>query len=413
MRSFRRRPFYGWAIVGVAGLTFFASGPGQSFGFSVFIDSFIADTGLSRTEISALYTVGTGLSAVMVMLVGRAADRIGPRWMLLGAGIAMGIACFGMAFASGPIAFFLAFAALRALGQGSLPVNGTLLVAQWFARYRGRAMAIMGLGGSASTALLPPVAQFLIETFDWRTAYMFLGVMVWVLVIPLALFVARNRPEEMGLLPDGEVRASRDPVTVTRDQPDAAEPGALRSKFFWVMTLSISVPSLVSTAFIFHQISILTEFGLTATVAAGIFVPFSLASAASGLLGGYLVDRFNPKRVFTANLGLLILVALILVNVSGPGMALLFAVVHGLFQGIQMVVWSTTWAYYYGRQGLGRIQGTASMVNIVASAVGPLPLAALHQFFGSYHSGVLILGLLPIAAILGASLVHRDRARQY
>jgi MFS family permease len=141
----------------VGTLIAFSSGPGQSYVFSVFIDSLIADTGFSRTNISALYAVGTGISAVMVMMVSRMADRYGPRLMVGLVAFGLGLACFGMAAASGPIAFFIAFAALRALGQGSMPVNATLLAAQWFVRYRGRAMAIVGLGFAASNALLPPL----------------------------------------------------------------------------------------------------------------------------------------------------------------------------------------------------------------------------------------------------------------
>jgi MFS family permease len=406
----RRRPFYGWAIVAVAAAAAFASGPGQSYGFSVFIDSFIADTGYSRTEISALYTVGTGVSALMVFLIGRAADRFGPRWMLLAVAVALGVACFGMAFAVGPFAFFLAFAALRALGQGSMPVNGTLLVAQWFVRYRGRAMALMGLGGAASTAFLPPFAQFLIESYDWRTAYMVLGVMVWVLIVPLALFVARNRPEDVGMFPDGAREPPASERRAARVDHVPASSRALRTAFFWVMAVAIAVPSLVSTAFVFHQISILTELGVSPAVAAGVFIPYSITAAGAGLLGGVLVDRYNPKRVFIANMGLVVVVALILVNVSGPGLAILYAVAHGLYQGIQSIIWNTIWAFYYGRQGLGRIQGTGSMVNIVASAIGPLPLAALHQAFDGYRTGLLILGLLPILAGIAAALVHREPA---
>ena len=172
--------------------------------FSVFLDSIIEDTGLSRTAISALYAVGTGVSAIMVSLVSRMADRIGPRLVAIFVAGALGTVCFGMAFAHGFLAFFLAFSALRALGQGSTSINATLMTAQWFVTRRGLAMAVMGLGFSASLALLPPLCRVLIDTIGWREAYMALGVMVWLLVIPVTALLARDTPEQMGLHPDGQ-----------------------------------------------------------------------------------------------------------------------------------------------------------------------------------------------------------------
>ena len=78
-----RKPFYGWIVVGVAALVAFSSGPGQSYTFSVFIDSMMLDSGLSRTDLSTLYAVGTGLSAGVVMVVSRLADKFGPRLMIV------------------------------------------------------------------------------------------------------------------------------------------------------------------------------------------------------------------------------------------------------------------------------------------------------------------------------------------
>lgn len=387
----------------------FASGPGQSYGFSVFIDPLIEDTGFTRTEISALYAVGTGLSALMVFLVGRLADKYGARVMLLFAATGLGLACFGMAFAVGPIAFFFAFAALRALGQGSMPVNGTLLVAQWFVRYRGRAMAIMGIGGALSNAAFPTISQQLINMFSWRETYMILGVFVWVLILPLAIFVVRNRPEDRGEHPDG---ADDMPESERRAAAAGTPPGtanALKTLFFWVVAMSIGVPSMVGTAYVFHQISILTDFGLSASMAAGLFVPFALTATGASFLGGYLVDRFNPIRVYTANASLFVIAAIVLVFVSNPVLGFIYAGLMGLFQGIQMIIMNTTWAYFYGRIGLGKVQGAGQMTNIAYSAIGPLPLAALHGFFGDFRPAILILASLMIVSAIAVNLV-RNRA---
>ena len=190
----------------------FCSGPGQSFVFSVFVDPILADTGISRVYLSTLYAFGTGVSAAMVVLVARLVDRFGARMMLAGIALALGIASFGMSLAAGPLALFFGFAAMRALGQGSLPVTATMLTAQWFVKRRGRAMAVVILGLAASNALLPPLTQSFISSLSdgarrtWRS-----GIMVWLLLIPASILIVRNRPEAVGLHPDGAAEPVEEP----------------------------------------------------------------------------------------------------------------------------------------------------------------------------------------------------------
>ncbi|MCA1722771.1 MAG: MFS transporter, partial [Thermomicrobia bacterium] len=102
------------------------------------MDPIIKDTGMTRSAISGVYAIGTFVSAAMVVLVSRMADRFSVRRVLPLVALALGLACFGMSLIAGPLSIFLAFAALRALGQGSMTINATLLAAQWFVRQRGR-----------------------------------------------------------------------------------------------------------------------------------------------------------------------------------------------------------------------------------------------------------------------------------
>ena len=178
------KPFYGWIIVAVGSLVAFSSGPGQSYTFAIFIDPMINDTGLSRTNLSTLYAVGTGLSAASVFVTSRLADRYGTKIVIIIAITCLTLTCFGMSVAVGSISFFMTFAALRALGQGSLAINATLVTAQWFVANRGKAMALMGLGFAASMAFMPILSQNLIDRFGWRETYAVLGILVWILVVP-------------------------------------------------------------------------------------------------------------------------------------------------------------------------------------------------------------------------------------
>jgi MFS family permease len=398
-------------VVVVATLATFCSGPGQSFVFSVFVDPILADTGISRVYLSTLYAFGTAVSAAMVVLVANLADRFGARLMLAVIALALGVACFGMSAAAGPLALFFGFAALRALGQGSLPVTATMLTSQWFVRRRGRAIAIVVLGLAASNALLPPLTQALIGSVGWREAYVALGVMVWILLIPAAVLIVRNRPEEVGLHPDG----ASEPVEEPKSEKAGGGRGFLRvvaSPDFWFLAVPLAAVPFVVTALVFHQISILTEGGLTAGAAAGVFVPFAIASAGATAVSGGLAERLGPRGVLMFSMAALLLAVVVLQLVSTVAAAVAYSSLLGAAAGMQGVVAGMIWAHYYGRTGLGRVQGPATMVMISAAALAPLPLAAFRQLSGDYSLGLLVMAAIPVLCAIMSRFFDPKRARR-
>ena len=335
------------------------------------------------------------MSAAFVTIVSRLADSFGPRVMLVAAGFGLGAACFGMATATHILLFYLAFAALRALGQGSLSINCILLVNQWFVSKRGRAVGLMTLGSMLSTALFPSFARFLIDSMEWRGAYAVLGVVAIGLIVPVALLIVRNRPEDMGLFPDG---ASQPPASEIRQMAAGAvrKIRVFSSPSFWLLALSLSSPSLITTALMFHQASIFLEHGLSATLAAAAFAVFSVSSASSSLISGFVSDRTGPRVLLVFSMTTLMVTLALGVLINSIYVALLYIVMMGVSSGSYIIVHSTIWAYYYGRHGLGRIQGPAMTLSICASAAGPLPLAMFQEFTGTYTIGMLAMMSLPV-----------------
>ena len=203
--ALQRRAFYGWTIVALAGLGLFASGPGQSHTFSVFVGPIGKDLGLSKAAIASAYGIATLVAAFLLPRMGKLIDRHGPRRMTLLVTGLLGVACMLFGAAAGLLTLTLGFALLRFLGQGSLMMNCANLVAQWFSRRRGFAMGLMALGFAASMAVHPPLGQFLINQLGWRWAWVVLGLITWVILLPPVLLLAYDKPEDKGLAPDGSV----------------------------------------------------------------------------------------------------------------------------------------------------------------------------------------------------------------
>lgn len=175
---FRTSFFYGWVIVVISAVGVFFSGPGQTYSNSVFVDPLIAEFGWSRSLVSSLYSAGTLCAGLIMTFMGRLVDRYGHRTMLPLVSVAFAFACFLMSVVFSPVMLFVGFALIRFLGQGSMTLVSSTMVPQWFLTMRGRAMSLMALGGAISTAALPRINTWLIETWDWRFAWQ-----VWALLL--------------------------------------------------------------------------------------------------------------------------------------------------------------------------------------------------------------------------------------
>ncbi len=365
----------------------------------------IEDMGLSRTGISALLAVSTIVSAILVTFVSRLADRYGPRIILVAAGLGLGAACFGMTAATNLIAFFFAFAALRALGQGSLIINCILLVNQWFVARRGRAIGLMTMGVVTSTAIFPPFARFLIDSIGWREAYAVLGVVAIGLIVPTALLIVKNRPEDAGLFPDG---SSQPPVSETRQAMAGVrrDTRVYSSVNFWLLALSLGSPGLVTTGLIVHQTDIFVQNGLSATLAAGFFAIYSASSAVSSLASGFVADRVGPRAIFVFSMAALLAALGLAAAINSVFVAVVYVVALGVSGGAFILVHGTIWAHYYGRHGLGRVQGSSMTISVCASAIGPLPLAGFQALTGNYVVGLMVLMILPVLSVAGLFLAR-------
>ena len=397
--------FYGWIVVSAAALGMFSTAPGQTFNVAVFVDPMRTELGISRTEISAAYSIAGLAAAVAVILLGRVIDRIGGRRSLVAFGAAMGLVCLGMSQVDAFAALVLGLAALRTLGPGGLSLASSVLASQWFIRRRGRALSLTLLGMAISQALLPPLELYWIEAHGWRATWVLLGLLVLgALVLPAAL-LARDRPEDVGLRPDGEPPAPRSGVRTERRaavEVDWSPRQAARTPIFWLLLLTGAIPSLVTTGISFHQVSYLTELGLESSL--GLVFPLLAATTAGGTaLFGPLVDRVEPRRVLAGLLALLLVGVVLLVGVAQyQALVLFYPLVIGMTSGGLNTTGGVIWASYFGRRHLGTLRGLDGAVKMIAAAFGPLPLALARDQLGSYGVGLVWFGALAVLGVLAA-----------
>ncbi len=406
--------YYGWVVLVVAALGSFASGPGQTFTFSVFQDSFIEDLNLSSTSVSTLYLFGSLTAAGLIILIGRSLDRYGPRRMMVFAVICLGLGAMWLSRVNAPWQLFIGFAIMRTMGQGALSLIPATVVSVWFVRKRPMALALMALGGAIASGIYPFYGATLIENFGWRTAWIAIAVTGWVILIVPAIVFLRTSPESIGLKPDGD---TDDETSDSNENSKKKSPiefswtakQATRSRVMWLLIFAGSAQSLVGTGVAFQQVSIMTSKDLSIGAAAGVFGIMAPAAIAGQFIAGYLANRIAVRYLIAAGQAGLVIAMIMLLGTSELWHAYAYGVVLGTIQGFLMNLNQIVWPAYFGRKHLGSIKGVANFGMMASAALGPLPLALSIDQTGSYTIGLFAYMTLPPLCGLAAVLAGRPR----
>lgn len=399
-------------MVGVAGVGVFASGPGQSHTFSVFLVEISRDLDVNSATIASAYGFATLAAALLLPFMGRLVDRYGPRLALGAIVLLLGGACMLFGAAANFLWLAIGFALLRFFGQGSVMLGCSNLMAHWFNRRRGFAVSLMALGFGVSMAIHPPVSQYLIETVGWREAWFWLGVSTWLLMLPPVLLLIVDRPEDIGASPDGRSHAESTESSATANDrvPGLTRSEALREPCFYILAAGCFSFAMLVTTLHFYQVAILTSQGLDADTAARVFTVSAIAMITTMPLVGYAFDSFPTRYVFAG--GLLVTSASLaaITFVDDGTTAILYALLFGLNNAVNMTVFGYIWPRYFGRRHIGTIQGTGQLVGVVGASLGPLPVGLAFDLVGSAGTTLWLLALLPAICAFVALFLRTPKA---
>lgn len=396
----------GWTLVLAAfvGFSFLSIVTGS---FSLFIEPVAQEFGWSRTATSSGFTVAALLTALLSPFFGILVDRYGPRRVVLPGIVATIGALCAFALADGSIAQWIGLWIIYAFA--SIPIKTTVwtaAVAGSFTAARGMALGITLCGTAAAQAVLPPLANWLIADFGWRTAYVALGLgwgsMTWLLC--WLFFVDRRLPGvQMGAAapPTGEPLLQRPGLTIGE---------AWRSTALWRIALSTFLVMAVTIGFAIHQIAILGEAGVARTEAAWLASLAGLAGIAGKLVTGGLLDRYRSNLVggITLMAGATAFLVLALGQPS-LGLILFAMLVNGYTQGAKLQISSYLTISHAGLRHYGAIYGVMHALTVLGTAAGPLAAAYAYDRTGGYApfltcgaflslaGGLLILSLPAIA----------------
>jgi MFS family permease len=392
--------FYGWWIVLVAGVALSVhSAPTMAFTLGVFLKSLSQEFSWSRTQISLAFTLGALGMTLAAPFLGWLVDRFGARRVILPAALAFSLGVLSLYFLSAHLWHFYAiFLFTAVVGSGTTPVPYSKVISQWFDQQRGLALGLAMVGSSAGTFVMPSLAQALISSVGWRSAYVFLGLLTLGITLPVVGLFLTETPQLMGLRPDGEVGASATAAKKPEQELGLSRREARHTATFWLL---VSAAFLVSASFVgclIHLVPLLTDRGVSAQSAA-----FATSVGAGGALlaragTGYLLDRFFVAHVAVyffcgSALGILLLWS----GVVG-GLAFVAAVLVGLGQGAEFDILPYAISRYFGLRAFGEIYGYTFAAVTLGAAVGPLVMGVSFDATGAYGLALISFAVASFTA---------------
>ena len=373
------------------------------YAFSLFITPLEAEFGWGRGEIMVALTIFFFISGLSAPPIGRLVDHYGPKTVMSLGALITGLGFILVALVDHLWLFYAAYIVVGLGMAGTGMVPATAVICNWFERRRGTAVGLMSTGIGGGGVVLPPIIAYTIPHFGWRAAFVVLAVVTW-LLIPLAIWVIKTRPSDMGLLPDGR----QDPeTTVEAKAPAPRSEGltvkrAVSTSTFWLIAVSFLAHGFSEVGVLQTQAPHLEGVGFPKTTAANVFVVVGLFSLIGKFYFGWLCDRIQAKYVCTMGLGIQMVGIWLLMSVHpGGGAATLwiYAVVIGLGIGSWLPSMSMLVSTNFGLVAYGAIFGMISFSQALGASIGPLVGGYVYDATGSYRLAFFIFLSLYAVAI--------------
>ena len=390
-----QRLYYGWFIAASCFFILAMTVGVPLYAMPFFYDYYIDEFGWSRAETTA----GIAISTILILpLGGLLIYRFSARKLIVFGAVCLALALNGFGLMTGSLAVYYVTWCVVMLGYVySGPIPNQVILSQWFSRNRGKAMALaylgLGIGGAISQKF---VALPLINAFGWRTALQIMGALT-LLVIPVLVWVVRDRPADRGLFADGAAGPATD---------FGAEPHKfsylLRQRSFWFLAFG-SFCSIGAIGSINQHMKLLfQDVGLSASIVADTTFVILVSSLAGRVVMGWLADRMTKKYVMAAAYVFVAAPIPLLYIVDQPSIPFLFAVAFGFGLGADFMLIPLMAAEVFGANSLARVMGIILPVDSVGQTVFPFLLGYMYDQAGNYHAGLAVvfsLAMIGTAAI--------------
>ena len=382
----------GWVNVVIGAVVMLATLPGRTQGLGLITEPLLADLQLDRITYANINLWATLLGAAICLPIGRVFDRVGLRWATAALTFALALVVWRMSVLTGGVTtLFVLILLTRAIGQSALSVASITAVGKSFGARVGMAMGVYSVLLSVFFAIAFIAIGASVQTGGWRLAWTQVALGLAFVVTPAVVLFMR------------EPAATPAPTASRQLVSGLTLSDALRTPAFWVFAGATSLFGLVSSGLGLFNEAILAERGFDQRT----YHTFLAGSALIALVGqfgcGWMTLRWSMQRLLGLAMFLYGLALVALPFIITLAQLWIFAALIGLSGGMITVMFFAIWRRF-GAAHLGRIQGAAQMLTVLASAIGPLLFAKCAAMTGSYAPVILILA--PCVFLVGLAALR-------
>ena len=392
--------FFGWRVVAGAFVGMVLANGIFTYGFTVLVDPIRDEFGASLAQVMNSLTLGTFFGLLVAPVMGVLIDRYSVRHLMTFGCLATAVGLYGVSTAHTIGVFSVGVGITMALSMGMVSsMSGSAAVSRWFTVSRGRALGIASMGTSLGGVIMPALLTWWVELYGWRGALQNMAYTAALIVMPFIWLTIRNRPEDVGLHPEGistESLQSSDAPAQVLGMADI-----IRMLPFWLVGLSMGM---VFASFASMTANLSPYAARLGNSDAAISTMIAVL-AISGLIGkfvfGTAADKINLKYGLWAAHALLGAAFAILILEPPYAALLLASSLIGLSTGGLLPVWNALVARIFGVESFGRAMGAMGPMITLSIMPGYMLVGHLFDTTGSYTQGLLVFsGTIGIAAAL-------------
>jgi MFS family permease len=406
--------FYGWLVLFAAfALLFLVHGSRAIFGvtFKPIVDEFA----WGRASVSLAVMLNMIVFALMLPVVGKCFDRYGARRVIFFSCAFIAIGFIGLTQSQSFSGFLFFYGIITAIGFGgtSVPLVAAL-ISHWFDTYRGFAISMALAGGCLGHFFVVHITTWSVRDYDWRMAYLICGVLTFLVGAAMVGFIIRNRPSEIGLTPYHRSRSEIEKtaklsVLAHQSIPDLSLPEAVHTRSFWFYTFIMFVCGGGDYLVLTHLVPMVTDFGISQTVAGNMLAWFGILSFAGVLAAGWAVDRIGHKPPVVITFFLRFLLFALVLKYQNTLSFYVFALGFGFTHFITAPITTTLLIKLYGFSHVGVISGLVTTVHHIGGGVWAWWAGFVFDTTGSYNTVLAAYAIACLFASLCGLLIQERR----
>lgn len=402
--------FYGWYILGACFLILFFNS-GARIAFSVMFNPMLTDLGWNRGTISSAFFIHMTVFALSLIVVGRFYDRHGPKWVIIISTLFLAVGYILTAWVNALWQLYLAYGLLAAIGLGgtSVPLVASLM-SKWFIKWRGFAVSLTLCGSALGQFVLVPVLTEFISHYDWRAAYLVIGVVMLVINTTLAFGIIRGDPETMGQVPFGYHDIEKTTASSGSDVlHDLTLSQALRTPSLWFFLIAMFICGGGDFLIYTHLIPWATDHGVSTTTAGHMLAWYGLMSLLGLLLVGPASDWIGNKAPISLTFLIRIVLFLLVLRLQTPTTLYIFALAFGFTHLMTAPLTPTLVGKLYGFSNVGVIAGLVTTVHHLAGGFWTYVGGVTFDQTGNYQLAFLISAVMALIAFVCCLCIREQR----